>query len=108
MRVFYENLVNPVENFYSGVSTTENIIYLEDIIKTTTTDIYVQNKTKTASSINYNQSSIDINGIIKVRNHLYFINNYRNTYNNYLPFETNRDNVIKVIVTGVEVDNDNP
>jgi len=108
MRVFYENLITAVENSYNDKSTLENVLYLEDIIKNTTTDIYVQYKKKTNRNINYNLSSIDIGGIIKIRNHLYFINNNRSTYNNYITFETTKDNIIKIVIRNPHITNVNP
>jgi hypothetical protein len=98
MKIFYENLVGTVENVYLDKSTLENVFYLEDMINIVTTDIYVQYKKIMASYITYEYSNININGIIKVRNHLYFINNYRSTYNNFTSLNTNEDNSIKVII----------
>lgn len=96
MRVFYENLVTPVENLYSSKSTLENVMYLEDIVSNVSTDIYVQYKSKTANTVTYASGSIDLSGLVKIRNHLYFINYYRTSYNNFIAFETNKDNVIKI------------
>ena len=31
MRIFYEKLTEPVENYYDNKSTLENVLYLEDI-----------------------------------------------------------------------------
>lgn len=108
MRVFYENLIGTVENFYGDKSTMENFLYLEDIINTITTDIYVQYKSKIANTIVYQGSSIDLMGIVKIRNHLYFINYYRSTYNNFNSFETNKDNYIKIRIKNVNMTTGNP
>jgi hypothetical protein len=108
MKIFYENLAGTVENVYLDKSTLENVFYLEDIINNITTDIYVQYKKEVASYTTYEYSDININGIIKVRNHLYFINNYRSTYNDFVSLENNKDNFVKIIIKNSIVDINTP
>jgi hypothetical protein len=103
MRIFYENLIESVENYYINKSTFENVLYLEDIIKNITRDIYVQYKKKSIANISYESSNIDITGIIKCRNHLYYINYYKSTYNNFIALENNKINTIKIKITNVDI-----
>jgi hypothetical protein len=108
MRIFYENLIESVENYYINKSTFENVLYLEDIIKNTTKDIYVQYQKKSKVNISYESSSIDITGIIKCRNHLHFINYYKSTYNNFTALENNKINTIKIKITNVDISGPEP
>jgi len=106
MRIFYENLIESVENYYYNKSTFENVLHLEDIIKNTSTDIYVQYKYKSFSDISYSLSNIEISGIAKCRNHLFFINNYRTVYNNFISLDNNTENKIKIKIINVDISGD--
>ena len=108
MRIFYENLIESVENYYNNKSTFENVLHLEDIVKNITTELYVQYKYKSASDISYLQSNIEISGIVKCRNHLFFINNYRTVYNNFISLENNTENKIRIKIVNADISGSNP
>lgn len=107
MKIFYESLTNPVENYYNNRSTVENIYYLEDIISTISTDLYVQYKRKTTINLSYASSSVDIDGAIKCKNNLYFINNYKSTYSSYVTLDNNTDNKLKVLIVNSDISGSN-
>jgi hypothetical protein len=98
MRIFYENLVTPIENVYDSQNTLENILFIEDILKDISKDTYIQYKTKLENNINHSNSNITINGTIKCKNHLYFINNYKSTFFDYIDLLNSQENLIKVSV----------
>lgn len=108
MRVFYENLIESVENYYYNKSTFENVLHLEDIIKNTSTEIYVQYKYKSGTDISYTSSNIEIQGIVKCRNHLFFINNYKSLYNNFTALDNNTENKIKIKIINVDISGNDP
>jgi hypothetical protein len=80
MRVHYEKLINPIEQTYTDKSTVENVMFMEDIIQTTNRDIYVQYKKQKQADISYELSAISIDGVIKCKNHPYFINYHQSSY----------------------------
>jgi hypothetical protein len=98
MRIFYEKLAESVENYYDNKSTIENVLYLEDIIDNISRDIYVQYKNRREVVLSYQSSSIDIDGVIKCRNNLYFINYYRDKYSDFIVLENGAETKIKVKV----------
>jgi hypothetical protein len=73
MRVYYEKLIDPIEQVYNGKSTVENVLFLEDIIKDINRDIYIQYKSIKSKSISYEFGNIEIEDSIKVQNHAYFL-----------------------------------
>lgn len=107
MKIFYESLTSPVENYYNNKSTVENIYYLEDIISTVSTDLYVQHKKKTTVNLSYSSSSVDIDGAIKCKNNLYFINNYKSTYSSYITLDNNTDNKLKILIVNSDISGSN-
>jgi hypothetical protein len=108
MRIFYENLIESVESYYYNKSTFENVLHLEDIVKNTTKDIYVQYKNKSTTTISYGLSDIEATGILKCRNHLFFINHYRTMYNNFVSLENNIENKIKIKIVNANIASGDP
>ena len=108
MRIFYENLATSIENVYDAQTTVENVLFLEDIVKNPKKDLYIQYKNKTNESIPYTLSNIVINGVIKCKNHLYFINYYKSTYNDYAELLNTSDNKILIKVENSNISSGDP
>jgi hypothetical protein len=105
MRVYYEKLINPIEQTYSGKNTVENVLFLEDIIKDTSRDIYVQSKYTRAKSISYEFGNIELEGVVKVQNHQFFMYWHKDKYQKYITLENYKENVIKIQIINSNVDN---
>lgn len=108
MRIFYENLVSSIENTYDGQNTMENVLFLEDIIKEPKKDLYAQYKAISNKNIAYEYGNISINGTIKCKNHLYFINYYKSTYTNFIELLNTEDNVVEVKIENSNVSSGDP
>ena len=94
MKIYYEKLITPVEQSYENNSTVENLIFLEDIIKKVSKDIYVQFKTLDSKQMNYLESNIILHGIIKTSNHSFFLNDSNS--NNFITLSSLVDNFITI------------
>jgi len=105
MRVYYEKLINPIEQTYENKSTVENVLFLEDIVKDISKDIYVQYKSVDSNTINYEYGNLEIEGVIKTKNHIYFMNWHKGTYYNYGTFDNLKENTIKVMVANSNLTN---
>jgi hypothetical protein len=98
MRVYYEKLIDPIEQVYNGRSTVENVLFLEDIIKDINRDIYVQYKKVSTKSIAYDLGNIEIEDVVKVQNHAYFLYWHKDSYYKYISLDNYRENIIRVTV----------
>ncbi len=105
MRVYYEKLINPIEQTYENKSTVENVLFLEDIVKDVSKDIYVQYKSVDSNTINYEYGNLEIEGVVKIKNHIYFMNWHKGTYYNYGTFDNLKENTIKVMVANSNLTN---
>ena len=104
MRVYYEKTISPIEQTYEEISTIENIIFLEDIIRNISNDICVQYKHVEEKEINYAQSNIILHGIIKTQNHLYFMKNHGAIAYNYVKFDPLKENFITIKMINSNLD----
>lgn len=108
MRIYYERLINPVENVYLDKNTVENVLYLEDIVRNPSRDIFVQYKKETENTVSYSEGNITLEGVVKQKNHLYFVNYYISSYNDYQTFNNNSDNSVKIQIVNSNIGGGTP
>lgn len=96
MRVYYEKLIEPIEQSYEKTNTVENVLFMEDIIKDVSKDICVQYKKKNVRDISYEYADLEIAGVIKVSNHVYYMQQHKGEVYNYISMENLKENTFKI------------